>query len=545
MEESIDDPVILQISLIGFHHKKGWIQEFSYPEICAIDIDMEHLPTLCLPDQSHNFESDSVYFILPNKDSANDSKKVFGVSCFRQIPIEKLTNRSENDEFSRSSVQKSVCCLSRLPLFGYIEVKLNIIVDKIFEHGMFDCSEFLRESYNELNRCLTLRMLKSPENSNGNEFLNDFFIETCLRELILLWRHKILLLFKLLLIEKRVLFFGSPVKPVCATILSIISLHPQLLSDGLCNDFGSKDLTFEQSECEEFDVKTTPVIDKTPDSDKSDDIDCVKQITILPTIPPAEYLAPLQIFRNGFLCLPFISLHYFDVLTDKSHNGFIVGASNVLFQQKKNLVDVMIDVTNQTIDFIDLDIKKCLALTTEDLRFYDHVIKGIENPRADGYGTDSWIREQFESYFTSMLRTAYDSENRQDWECFNEHFMEVWVRSNNYQDWLAKKITSTSSGSGVSAFDTFPRGHPFARRNNARNVSDFKNKIVQSINNTQSARKINQAVNNTFSNAKTTFSSWLSNFSHQKDETANKDMMNMESRDKIENIDLTFDTLHK
>lgn len=31
-----------------------------------------------------------------------------GVSCFRQISIDKLTNRSENDEFSRSSVQKSV-----------------------------------------------------------------------------------------------------------------------------------------------------------------------------------------------------------------------------------------------------------------------------------------------------------------------------------------------------------------------------------------------------------------------------------------------------
>ena len=196
-------------------------------------------------------------------------------------------------------------------------------------------------------------------------------------------------------------------------------------------------------------------------------------------IPPAEYLAPLQIFKNGFLCLPFISLPYIDVITDKSHNGFVVGASNVLFQQKKNLVDVLIDVPNQTIDFIDLDMKKCLALTTEDLRFFEHVLKGIENPRADGYGTDGWIREQFESYFTSMLRTAYDTENQRDIECFNEHFMETWRKTNNFQDWLAKKITSTSSNPEASAFDTFPRGHPFAKQTNVINVSDFKNKLVQ------------------------------------------------------------------
>lgn len=37
---------------------------------------MEHLPTLCLPDQSHNFEADSVYFVMPNKEA--NEKKVFG-----------------------------------------------------------------------------------------------------------------------------------------------------------------------------------------------------------------------------------------------------------------------------------------------------------------------------------------------------------------------------------------------------------------------------------------------------------------------------------
>lgn len=117
----------------------------------------------------------------------------------------------------------------------------------------------------------------------------------------------------------------------------------------------------------------------------------------------------MQIFKNNYLCLPFISLQYIDIIADKAHNGFIAGASNVLFQQKKNLLDVLIDVPSQTIDFIDLELKKSVQLTTEDLRFFEHLIKGIESPKHDEFqtGTDTWIRKQFESYFTSMLRTNY------------------------------------------------------------------------------------------------------------------------------------------
>jgi hypothetical protein len=168
-------------------------------------------------------------------------------------------------------------------------------------------------------------------------------------------------------------------------------------------------------------------------------------------------------------------------LSEKTHNGFIAGASNVLFQQKKNLVDILIDVPTQNIDFIDIELKRSLQLTTEDLRFFDHVMKGVEAPKNDGTGTDTWIRTQFESYFTSMLRTNYDSDNQRDLESFNEYFMAEWSKTNNYQDWLAKKITFVSGNTDGNSFDNFPRGHPFPRNNNSinMNVTDVKNKIVQ------------------------------------------------------------------
>lgn len=46
----------------------------------------KYLPTLALPDGSHNYDEDTVYFHLP---SLNDPKRtVYGISCFRQIPVE-------------------------------------------------------------------------------------------------------------------------------------------------------------------------------------------------------------------------------------------------------------------------------------------------------------------------------------------------------------------------------------------------------------------------------------------------------------------------
>lgn len=53
-------------------------------------------------------------------------------------------------------------------------------------------------------------------------------------------------MFKLFLLEKRVIFFGSPVKPVCSLIIAITSLHPQLLTHGLNEAAISKKISFEK-----------------------------------------------------------------------------------------------------------------------------------------------------------------------------------------------------------------------------------------------------------------------------------------------------------
>lgn len=46
----------------------------------------KYLPTLALPDGAHNFNEDTVYFHLPSH--TNPRRTVYGISCFRQIPVE-------------------------------------------------------------------------------------------------------------------------------------------------------------------------------------------------------------------------------------------------------------------------------------------------------------------------------------------------------------------------------------------------------------------------------------------------------------------------
>lgn len=67
--------------------------EFSYPPLIPgtegrneCPSGWKYLPTLALPDGSHNFSEDTVFFNLPSLLDPTDS--IYGVSCYRQIPVE-------------------------------------------------------------------------------------------------------------------------------------------------------------------------------------------------------------------------------------------------------------------------------------------------------------------------------------------------------------------------------------------------------------------------------------------------------------------------
>lgn len=132
---------LLYIMVVGFHHKKGCQLEYVYPSggendkrirrITTVDSSSEgelyklpkrwrHLPSLALPDGSHNYTTDYIYFhleddedeeadeeVVENENSRNNSgsvdesakqkgkrlsprQTIFGVSCYRQINASEL-----------------------------------------------------------------------------------------------------------------------------------------------------------------------------------------------------------------------------------------------------------------------------------------------------------------------------------------------------------------------------------------------------------------------------------------------------------------------
>lgn len=129
-------------------------------------------------------------------------------------------------------------------------------------------------------------------------------------------------------------------------------------------------------------------------------------MSAMSSINPDEYRSPITIFASGNLCLPYLSLPYMDLLSDPSVLSYVIGTSNVLFQQKRNLADIQVDVENCTIEANDPDLRKQLSLTTEDLRFMEYLMRHVQNPKEDAQGSEFWIREQFQGYMLSLLRTA-------------------------------------------------------------------------------------------------------------------------------------------
>lgn len=117
-------------------------------------------------------------------------------------------------------------------------------------------------------------------------------------------------------------------------------------------------------------------------------------------IDQSECGFPLPLFEDGYLCLPYLSLQYMDLLNDPAVQAFFVGASNVLFKQKRQLFDVLVDLNEMRIETADLGLRRQLTLGTEDLRFADHVVR-----HAPAQG-DAWVRDQFTSYFIYLLRTS-------------------------------------------------------------------------------------------------------------------------------------------
>lgn len=141
--------------------------------------------------------------------------------------------------------------------------------------------------------------------------------------------------------------------------------------------------------------------------------DTINNMAYLAHLSSSSCGFPLAIFTKGYMCLPYLSLPYLDLLSDVNVRGYVVGATNILFKQKTQLYDILVDIETGRIECQDLELRKQLHLTTEDLRFADYIVKHVSEERHDVFldgvgweGGDEWIRTQFRIYLMCLLRTS-------------------------------------------------------------------------------------------------------------------------------------------
>ncbi|ODM92820.1 Late secretory pathway protein AVL9 [Orchesella cincta] len=615
------DSPIYHVVVVGFHHKKGCQVEYVYP---PFEMDLEktawkHLTSLAMPDGAHNFETDTVYFHLPSL--KNPRETVFGVACYQQIDASKLTNKP--DDVTRSKVQKSVCVLSRFPLYGHIQVsfeqkcvcvvKMSLITAAYFKKGDFEQVSILKEGFSNLNLCLSAELLKTPEACVG---LSP-------RDLVFNFRHQIITLFKLLLLEKRILFRGASVGPLCSSLLTLVSLLPLTLEYGLTEsaciktnkamsivpqfstqsaDVDPTSIEMEEKidsgkECTQTDIpketsdlsdsSSSPMTEKkaknlnnariqdgVPGSIEGDTVDHTEAASgeemeemDIPTMPtskfyysldadttmktslseasslasekqadeipdfitavqmtPSDAGLPLQLFTKGYLCHPYLSLHYMDLLSDSRVRGFVVGATNILFKQKRDLVDVVVEMSDGSVDIFDSNLKRLVTATTADLRFADTIVRqvtqesGLNRAEADAFmdgvgweGGDEWIRAQFKYYLMCLMRTSLLVEGSRQRESFCPNFIREWQSTHNWKTWEAYVNSDERDTPGI--YSICP-GHP---NDGNISVSDMKIRLSHTMQSSESGRKIKETVASTgkavggaISQAKGAFSTWWS-----------------------------------
>lgn len=615
-EDTRQSRQVLHVVVVGFHHKKGCQVEYSYPPMVPsspeqlpslpaaasprevlLPAQWKHLPSLALPDGSHNFDSDTCYFHLP--DLEDPRKTVFGISCYRQMDASKVVNRTA--DITRATVQKSVCVLSRLPLFGHIQVKMALITEAYFREGDFDRVDLIHQTYDNLNACLDDDMLHSQR----------LYVNLSARHFVQRFRQRSLVLFKLLLLERKVLAFQSPVEDLCGFLLTLLSLHPGMLERGLdeasClvppdtpppHPMGpASDKVPAEKLSGDTVVAAAEVPAKTVDEDlgplaeaKLDGISSSKKhlpeggdspqqkaldmAAVYPAFRNAPLVAnlplrnlglPLRIFTGGYLCQPYVSLSYLDTLTQPSVRGYVIGATNALFLQKSGLADVIIDLEQDRFEVVSPnlapELRKALQLTTEDLRFTDHLVRVAsgndsratstmassstmegEQDEHDFYdgigweGGDEWVRDQFCSYLVSLMRVVEHVESlgrhddavaedagedipnldSSDMACkdqglwsynhFNPTFVQLWKQTNNFRVWrrfMKRWQQDRMADEGEDedhhnrVYSKFMQLQPAHPFAGQLSVSDMKLFLSNTMTNTEGGKRVTQAVAST------------------------------------------------
>eukprot|EP00128_Syssomonas_multiformis_P009472 Colp12_sorted_trinity150504_noHs@17514 len=326
---------VRHVLLVCFHHQYGPMVEYAYPPLpmekgrAVLPVEWKDLPFISLPDGVHHFEQEYTYFIVA--DPENKGKKLFGVACYRQMESQKLVNRGP--DITRSTVQKSICVLTSLPLFGYVRTKTEMVTHAFFEQYDFSKKELLEELYNSLHVALAKQVDAT-----------QLYLALPLQNLLRTFKHELILIFKLLLLECKVILHSSVASDAATAVLALASLIPGLTASG----YGS---------CLEASQYLTPA------SYEAEAEARLKGVGL-----------PLRLYATETHVLqPYAVLQQISMLKDPAMN-FFAGTSNMLLTQSTVPADAVIMLDQGTIDLRHPGLKHRFSVSNADFRFMEEIV---------------------------------------------------------------------------------------------------------------------------------------------------------------------------
>ncbi|KAL8858763.1 MAG: hypothetical protein Q9178_004680 [Gyalolechia marmorata] len=461
------------VCVVDFHHARGpelesWfgVEDGVDP---AAENDWSFLPFMALSDGAHISVEDFSYFTLRRQDSlSSPASSAFGISCTRQMDANELLHRPA--DVTRSTVQKAVVVIADNPhLFGQLREKLSMVTGAWFAQRDFADVDILKKFQESLSR-----------NLHDTEDTQDLYLGLSLRELIHEYKHQTLVLLKCIILQPKMLFFGSRCERLCMMQFSLISLIPLLLSH--LHDCASPDLDAQSSD-------SLP-----PSSLKTSD-----RSSLL-----AYMGLPLRIFGKGSLFGPYTPLQQLDVLADHDRTkSYMVGSTNsLLLQQKDRYSDILINLDDSSITISLPSLRTALALSAADRRWIDfltHTVTSTWDPKNPSrpstlayLGSEEFIRLQFEEYLLALLASVkqhlylstlpnntglqhqhhlHHTQNLLDpIQDFNPDWLSLWQTTPSYALFLRT--------TDAHLFDIIEPRHPTA---GALTVEDIQRRITQQI----------------------------------------------------------------
>ncbi|TKA52108.1 hypothetical protein B0A53_04768 [Rhodotorula sp. CCFEE 5036] len=227
------------------------------------------------------------------------------------------------------------------------------------------------------------------EKERAAEESGEMYMGTSLRELVYRFRFKTLMLLKLLMLQRRVMFYAAntPVEQLCTFQYSLVTLIPALLTN------------LEDSASPALDERSQRR--KKPSSLKTSD-----KYSLI------RYLGlPLDVFGKDSFFQPYLPLQQIDLLKTRS---YLVGTTNSIFQQQRDChIDVLVNIDSATLEILNPKLTALVTLTAADRKWMDEIVTLVDQswnaadparPLGQGFvGSDDFIRAKFEEYVCSLL----------------------------------------------------------------------------------------------------------------------------------------------